>query len=480
MTTPSDPFVFAADVVERRVTWVWHRRLPQVGLAVIAGDGGVGKSTLVQKIGAAITRGEALPFGGVSGRPRGVLMLSAEEDSAAVIRPRLRLMGADLERVLLLDPEHGASFTLPSGTDVLDAACQDVDAGLVVIDSGPAFMDANLKSNTEEDIRRMLRPLATLAERRELLVVVLAHLNKGQGPASQRVMGGAAWRNAPRLLLLIGVPDQQHPGETDERMIAVDKTNLGRYPDAVSFRLVTFLENPDLADVHWGEEHRNVTSGDLVTAAADPEERSAINEATDWLSDALAHGPKPAAELQAAARKDGIADRTLRRASARLGVIKAKAGFRSGWEWSLPEGASHPPSVVSLATFAEKRAENRITAEGDRKAANPAALAPSGPFDGQALSGADFPEGGQLANHKGTLATLGVPRSTCNRCGMPWPGPGSVCEACLDRDAGGAPSPRTQLPARTTVAARAPGTTRCCTCTTWASPAACHQPSAIS
>jgi hypothetical protein len=268
----------------------------------------------------------------------------------------------------------------------------DIDAGLIVIDSGPAFLDAGLKSNNEEDIRRMLRPLGALAERRELLVVVLAHLNKGQGSAGHRVMGGAAWRNAPRLLLMVGVPDQQHPSETDQRMIAVEKSNLGRYPDAVGFRLVTFAENEDLADVEWGEEHRNVTAADLVTSAADPEERSAINEATDWLSDALANGPKNANELYPTARKDGIVDRTLRRASTRLGVVRAKAGFGGGWEWSLPEGDSAPLRVVTLAPSGEKQAENPITVEGDTKGTTQTRLATSVPFDGQAVFRANSPQ----------------------------------------------------------------------------------------
>jgi putative DNA primase/helicase len=331
------PFVRASDVAERRIEWLWYRRLPTVGIAVLVGDGGVGKSTVIQKIGSAMTTGAALPFGGKDGPPRGVLMLSAEEDTGAVIRLRMRLMGADLDRVLLLDPEHGAEFTLPSGIDVLDNACGDINAGMVVIDSGPAFMDRRLKTNDEADIRRMLRPLAALAERRGLLVVVLCHINKGQGSPGQRIMGGAAWRNAPRLVLMAGVPDQQHPSETDQRMLVVEKSNLGRFPAAVGFRLATFADNPDLADVAWGQEHQHVTAGDLVTSAADPEKRHALDEAVDWLSEALGNGSKPASELLTMAREDGIAERTLRRASKRLGVTPAKSGFNGG------DGRGHCP-----------------------------------------------------------------------------------------------------------------------------------------
>jgi len=433
--TTNSPFVLASGVVERPVEWLWHRRLPTVGLVVLAGDGGVGKSTLSQKIASAVTRGEALPFGGTAGPPRGVLVLSAEEDTAAVMRPRMRLMGAALDRVMFLDPEHGAGFTLPSGIDQLEAECVEINAGMVVIDSGPAFMDKGLKPNDEADIRRMLRPLAALAERRELLVVVLAHLNKGQASAGHRVMGGAAWRNAPRLVLMIGVPDQQHPGETDQRMIVVEKSNLGKYPDAVSFRLATFDENPDLADVQWGQEHSDVSAADLVTAAADPKEHSRLNEATDWLTEALANGPKPAAELLAAARSDGIAERTLRRSSKRLGVNTRKASLGGGWEWSLPEVAKTTPTVPDVATFGAEEAENPMPTEGDTKGPTSQPLAASGRFDEQAVFEEYSTEDGQPGQLHASWATLLPTRSVCRRCQELWPGPGTVCDACLDGEA---------------------------------------------
>lgn len=50
----------------------------------------------------------------------------------------------------------------------------------------------------------------------------------------------------------------------------------------------------------------------------------------------LRHGPKPATEIEALARKAGVAERTLRRECKRLGVKKQRFGGRGGcWVWEL-------------------------------------------------------------------------------------------------------------------------------------------------
>src|SRR5450631_427009 len=293
-------------------------------------------------------------------------------------------------------------------------------------------MDRRLKTNDEADIRRMLRPLAALAERRGLLVVVLCHVNKGQGSPGQRIMGGAAWRNAPRLVLLAGVPDQQHPSETDQRMLVVEKSNLGRFPAAVGFRLATFTDNPDLADAEWGQEHQHVTAGDLVTSAADPDDRHALDEAVEWLSEALGNGPKPASELLTMARKDGIAERTLRRANKRVGVTTAKAGFDGGWNWSLPEAANTTLSVTAVATFEGNDCKPPANHEDARRWSTQQRGNLGGPFDGQAVFGTNSPEDGQPSQAQDALATSATDRTMCKRCNEPCRGPGTVCDPCLD------------------------------------------------
>lgn len=147
---------------------------------------------------------------------------------------------------------------------------------MLIIDTGPAFLDAGLKSNNEEDVRRFFAPLRAMAERLRMVVIVLAHLNKDTTRSSgQRIMGGAAWRNVPRQVLLVGPPPGEDPRETGERLVAVEKNNYGMFgTPAVAFRLAPAPGDPSRAVVVWGNEVSGIRASDLVGALQSGEERA--------------------------------------------------------------------------------------------------------------------------------------------------------------------------------------------------------------
>ena len=316
-----------------------------------------------------MTRGQAPP-GGVPGPARGVVILTAEEDTAAVIRPRMRLMGADLERVLVLDPDQ-AGLTLPSGLERMEAICGAEDAGLVVIDTGPAFLDRGLMSNTEEDVRRFLAPLHQMAVRLRLVVIVLVHLNKDTAKSAQhRIMGGAAWRNAPRQVLMVGAPPGEDPRETGERLVAVEKNNLGVYPPAMAFRLSPAPDDASRAVVAWGHEVVGVRAADLVGEPPGEEERGDREQAREFLAAELARGARPVAELKRAATAVGLSWRTIQRAKTDLKVTAHKASSGAAGSGCLrayptkgtTKGANPPTmaKVTTLAPFGKTRLGIRI------------------------------------------------------------------------------------------------------------------------
>jgi hypothetical protein len=89
-----------------------------------------------------------------------------------------------------------------------------------------------------------------------------------------------------------------------------------------------------------------VGAHDLLRGQPDDDERMAGGEAEHFLEVELADGPRPASEIEAGAKKIGIARTTLFRARRALGVESSKSGFKGGWEWSLPEDSTPkvPPS----------------------------------------------------------------------------------------------------------------------------------------
>jgi hypothetical protein len=85
--------VTLADVRAEPVEWLWPERIPLGAITVLAGDPGLGKSSLSIDLAARLSRGV------LGGKPGNVLMLTAEDPLAQVVRPRLEAAGADLDRI---------------------------------------------------------------------------------------------------------------------------------------------------------------------------------------------------------------------------------------------------------------------------------------------------------------------------------------------------------------------------------------------
>ena len=78
---------------------------------------------------------------------------------------------------------------------------------------------------------------------------------------------------------------------------------------------------------------------------ADAGERTAVDDASEFLRDALRSGPVKAKDVVRAARAAGISERSLDRAKAELGVRSRKLDFSGAWAWLLPEDG-HTPELA--------------------------------------------------------------------------------------------------------------------------------------
>jgi hypothetical protein len=110
--------------------------------------------------------------------------------------------------------------------------------------------------------------------------------------------------------------------------------------------------------------HADDVIGDRGTDGG--EKYSALDEAREWLIDALVDGRRPAKELKDAARRDGICLRTLERAKAELGVRSGHGGFGVPWYWELPSQFTdvedrQEKTLASLAAFEKTAGNSRST-----------------------------------------------------------------------------------------------------------------------
>jgi RecA-family ATPase len=292
-------------------------------------------------IAARISTGREMPdgtFGDLWG-PAGVVFLSAEDGLADTIRPRLDAAGADCTRVAALtfitEPDTGL-MRAPSVADLhdLERAIAATDAKLVIIDPVVAYLPEKTKSHNDQDVRRVLAPLGELAERMHVAIWLLRHLNKAPGGNPLYRGGGSiAFIGAVRSGLLAAQDPEDETGE--RRIIAGTKSNLARASQALMYHIESQANGT--AFVVWdGVSGQTATS--LLTPI-DPEDKSQLAEAVEFLKDLLHDGGMKAGDVQTKARGAGIATRTLNRAKAKLRIKSERKGAITDayWEWVLPE-----------------------------------------------------------------------------------------------------------------------------------------------
>lgn len=326
---------YVGTIAPERVRWLSPGRLAYGKTTVLDGDPGLGKSTMTLDWAAKITRGEALPDGEPT-RPRSVLVLSAEDGAADTIRPRLEVAGADLMRVILLTMrnERGEDdlVSIPEDIPALTNILIDQDVALVIIDPLMAFLSSETNANRDQDVRRSLAPLATLAEETDAAILMIRHLNKSVGGQSLYRGGGSIGIiGAARFGLMVGRKEESK----DLRVLTTVKANIGPEPQSWEWKL-TGVPGTDVAKVEW-LGHSEITASDIVEQARTSEERDAYAEAKEWLIETLDPGAMTVKEIKRLARDAGISEATLKRAKFKLGLKHQRDGFGGEVTWDLPD-----------------------------------------------------------------------------------------------------------------------------------------------
>ncbi len=336
-----------ADVQPRPVEWLWPSRVPLGKLTLLAGDPGLGKSSITLDMAARVSRGMPWPdCPAEANEIGGVVLLGAEDDVADTVRPRLDAAGADVTRIVALqavrrtDAETGEEreypFDLRRDLPALEQAVANMgDCRLVIIDPISAYL-GGADSHRNAEIRGLLAPLADLAARHGVAVVAVTHLRKGDGPALYRAMGSLAFIAAARAGYVVAKDTDDATGR--RRLMLPLKSNLSSDQSGLAYRLDDSMSFNGQPVVAWEADPVEIDTDEALrfdrgrSAKASPE----LDEAQDWLAAELAEGPRPVKDILAHARRDGIAKRTLDRAKGEMGVLAEKSGFRGGWVWRLP------------------------------------------------------------------------------------------------------------------------------------------------
>lgn len=360
----------ASEIQAKPIHWLWQGRIARGKVSVLAGNPGLGKSQVTASMAAVVTTGGTWPVDRTVCDGGNVVILSAEDDAADTIRPRLEAAGADLLRVFILDAvvegyradggEIQRAFNLKTDLSRLGAMLDEIGgAALIVIDPITAYLgDADSHKNAE--IRALLAPLSDLAAKHGAAVVCVSHLNKmGGGEALMRVTGSLAFVAAARSAWLVAKDLE----DDTRRLFLPLKNNIGNDKNGLAFAVQSAQVKSEAglietSRVMWEAEAVTVTANEAMIPQGDPDEQSATDEAQGWLRELLGAGPMKAAEVQKEARQAGIGDKPLRRARERLGIKPTKRDFKGGWEWGLPgrEDAqdAQDAHTKTVGTFGDK------------------------------------------------------------------------------------------------------------------------------
>lgn len=82
-----------------KVEWLWYPYIPYGKLTIIHGDGGEGKTTLILRLAALLSRGEKLPCDDTEREPIKVIYQTAEDGLGDTIKPRLLAGNADCSQI---------------------------------------------------------------------------------------------------------------------------------------------------------------------------------------------------------------------------------------------------------------------------------------------------------------------------------------------------------------------------------------------
>jgi len=325
----------ALDVERREIDWLWAGRVPLGMMTMFAGDPKLGKSYVTLAMAAALSRGLPLPLSERPNRPGSTILMSAEDDAARTIVPRLITAGADLAKVHILESVVRANGdeavpSLRADVDAITSAASRLgDCRLIVIDPVSAYL-TGVDDNRNAVLRGVLTPLKRLAERLGAAVVLVSHLTKGASAnGKHRVLGSIAYVGACRANYLF-VTDPEDA--TGRRVLMLD--NGGNVAPPAPTLAYVIEDRDEGPRVTWCDEPVPITVEHALRPPPRPldeQEQAFLGRECDrWLIEMLSPGPVLYAEIVNIGREAGFTRDALRRAKDRVGVTSYRYGFGPG------------------------------------------------------------------------------------------------------------------------------------------------------
>ncbi len=286
------------------VRWLWEDRMPLGEITLVPGREGVGKSTFLAWMAAAITNGN-LP-GEFAGQPRAVLYAASEDAWGYTIAPRMLAAGANLDLVYRVDviaDEGPGRLTLPLHCKWLPEIAETHKAAILMCDPIVSLVHEVINTNRAQELRQALEPLRKAGEDGGFAIAALVHFNKTRdADLLSMVSGSRAWVEVARAVIAIA-----HDDEAGHNVVSQRKNNLGRMDlSNLTYTIQEVLLETEedrparVGRLHWGEDSDETAEEVLQRKPTSSTARSrsaGINAVLDFLDEqTVAVSPRQVAD----------------------------------------------------------------------------------------------------------------------------------------------------------------------------------------
>lgn len=173
------------DIETQEVHWLWDPYIPFGKITIVQGDPGEGKTHFILAVASALTNGEPL-LNSERLSPMTVIYQTTEDGLADTIKPRLEMMNADCDKVIVIDESTQA---LSLSDERIEQAIKETGAKLLILDPLQAYLGADVDMHRANEIRPIFHALGLVAERTGCAIVIIGHMNKGGGKSGYRGLG---------------------------------------------------------------------------------------------------------------------------------------------------------------------------------------------------------------------------------------------------------------------------------------------------
>lgn len=228
-----------SDIEEEEIEWLLPNYLVKGEVNILSAEGGSGKGFVTAALLSGLTRGvmpeflhNNLPW---SFEPQTVLYLTSEDSASKVLKPRLRMAGANLDNVQFIDKGNeilqNISFSDENGT--LDILLDSLRPALVVFDPIQSFLPEKIRMEARNQMRRCINHLSVFGAKYGTTFLLFCHTNKRENadPRNKLADSSDLW-DLSRSIMFTGLTS-----EGELRFFSQEKSNYYMLNETVLYRI---------------------------------------------------------------------------------------------------------------------------------------------------------------------------------------------------------------------------------------------------